>query len=206
MAEPWLCTGMPSSIWFDDCWEDTPYTVALEHARSFCDQCPARVACLKMAMQAEGEDSVDYRAGIYGGMTPQQRHALYKRGVSLTCPDCGQPFDPVKLRSGRFECECQLVQVQPLPDRGDQWTERHTKLARMTIAWLMENDGDVPDALSLSRKMKVGVKDLRRVYQALRDDHVLKRDDTGKLLYKGASDSVERWLPLHLRKALALSQ
>lgn len=187
MTEPWLCTGQPSSIWFDDQWSDTPYTVALQNARDICDQCPARVACLKLAMQAEGEDGVDYRAGIYAGLTPQQRHALFKRGTAW------QGVDTVELR-------------QDIPDRGDQWTDRHTKLARMTINWLINNVDDlaeIPDALSLSRKMKVGVKDLRRVYQALRDDHVIRRNPEGKLVLRNTPAAVDRWLPPHLRKVLA---
>jgi hypothetical protein len=207
MSEAWPCTGLPASIFFEDLWEDTPYYDALSTARAHCDVCPRRAACLKMALAVEGEDGVDYRAGVYGGMTPQQRHALYKRGVALYCADCGTDYDPIDLRNGTPRCLCgKHDRVAPLPDRGDQWTERHTKLARMTIGWLIEHvdeGGEVPDALSLSRKMKVGVKDLRRVYQALKDDHVLRRTDTGKLVLRKLAAGVDLWLPKHLRKDLA---
>lgn len=209
MTDQWLCKGMPSAIWFEDQWTDTPYSMALENARDLCDQCPGRGACLKLALAAEGEDGIDYRAGIYAGTTPQQRHAIYKRGLTLACAECSTPYDPALLRRGVLDCVCGHRRTAALPDRGDQWTERHTKLARMAIGWMIVNvqvGGEVPDALALSRKMKVAVKDLRRVYQALKDDHVIRRSDTGKLVYRGNVESVDRWLPPHLRKVLALSQ
>lgn len=204
--QPWLCKGQPSSIWFEDQWDDAPYSLALANARDFCDCCPGRAACLKLAMLAEGEDSMDYRAGVYAGLTPQQRHAIFKRGVALSCPE-GHPYDPTQLRDGILVCgHCTDGHIAPLPDRGDQWTARHTKLARMTINWLITNVDDldeIPDALSLSRKLKVGVKDLRRVYQALAQDHVLRRNPNGKLVLRNVPEAVDRWLPQHLRKGLA---
>ena len=201
------CKGLPLSVFFDYDQEDVVYADALVAARDICDACPIRAKCLMACMEAEGNDSPDYRAGIFAGFTPQQRHSLHKRGTPYGCGKCGTPYDPVYLRSGILRCSCKKPGTMTrIPDRGDLWTERHTKLARMTIGWFIQNLDDmaqVPDALSLSRTMKVGVKDLRRVYQALKEDHVLRRDkDTGKLLFQGGVDGVDRWLPKHLRKAI----
>lgn len=193
------CFGLPPEIFFD--FERTPYTAALSRARSYCDSCPVRGACLAMAMDAEKTDGLDYRAGIFAGMTPQQRHSLWKRGQSLRCEECGVRYDPTLLRQGTLHCACPTDKhIAPLPDRGDQWTDRHTKLARMTIVWLSENvevGGNVPDALTLSRKLKVSVKDLRRVYQALIEDHVILKQKG--LLRRRKSAASANWTPPHLR-------
>lgn len=194
------CKGHPLEIFFPD--GEKPMSEALDLARSYCDTCPVRVECFLMAMEAEDGESADYRAGIYAGTTPQQRHAFDKRKLPYGCGKCGQAYDPVELRRGQLHCGCDFMKVPVLPDRGDQWTERHTKLARMALNWFIHHvdDGaEVPDALSLSRTLKVGVKDMRRVYQALREDLVIKRTDTGKLILRGTPDIIERWLPRHLR-------
>jgi hypothetical protein len=178
------CKDQPIAIWFDYDQGEQPFHVALQIARDYCDNCPVRHQCLVDCMKHEGNDSAEYRAGIYAGLTPQQRHSLHKRGADFD--------DPRDLRKGKLA----------IPDRGDLWIERHTKLARMTIQWLMWNievGAEVPAALVVSRAMKVGVKDLRRVFQALKEDHVLKRIN-GVLVYNAEVASVDRWLPKHLRK------
>lgn len=169
-----------TELFFEDLWT-APYSVSLAAARDHCDTCPARVGCLKLAMEIEGTSSLDYRAGIYAGFTPQQRHSLMKRGTAF------EGIDPVELR-------------QDIPDRGDQWTARHTKLARIVIDWLASNidvGAVVPEPLPLSRQLKVGVKDLRRVYTALKEDHVIVED--GDVLVRQQTAASARWTPRHLR-------
>lgn len=196
-----LCADQPTAVFFD--FEHVPVSVAYANARDFCDCCPVRRSCLKQCMEIEAKDNVglDYRAGIFAGMTPAQRYALHKRGTPLECPDCGEGYDPVDMREGKQVCSCGTTSTAPIPDRGDQWTDRHTKLARITIGWMSENieqGADMPDALTLSRTLKVGVKDLRRVYQALIEDHVLLKTK-GKLRRRHVSASAKQWTPPHLR-------
>lgn len=198
-----LCADQPLSVFFD--FDQVPVSVAYANARDFCDCCPVRRACLDTAMKIEVNDGLDYRAGIFAGLTPAQRHSLQKRGTPLFCDTCDEMYDPVGLREGRLECRCGTKTVAPLPDRGDQWTERHTKLARMTIGWMADNiemGADMPDALALSRTLKVGVKDLRRVYHALIEDHVLLKN-AGKLRRRHVAASAKHWTPLHLRSGTA---
>ena len=196
------CAGQPASLFFEDLWTDVPYTVALANAREeFCDTCPVRVECLKAEVASEGNTSVEHRAGIYAGFTPRQRHALSKRGQSLNCTECGDDYDPTLVRQGTLVCSCGTAHVAPIPDRGDQWTDRHTKLARIAIGWLSDNvevGGEVPDPLALSRQLKVQVKDLRRVYTALLEDHVILKL-RGKLVRRKSAASAKHWTPPHLR-------
>lgn len=199
----WACEGAPLSTFFGG--DDIPWTKTVDGARDYCDTCPARAACLKMALEAEGDDTAEYRAGIFGGMTPFQRHSLRKRGVALECANCGESYDPVELREGKIACRCEVRSMPPIPHRGDQWVRRHTKLARMTLHWLIDNvevGGEVPDALALSRQLKVAVKDMRRVYQALKEDLILRRDN-GKLVRRYVAEA-ESWTPPHLRSGTGI--
>jgi WhiB family redox-sensing transcriptional regulator len=38
--------------------------------------CPIRQQCLDLAMKVEGDAGPDARHGVYGGLTPKQRHRL----------------------------------------------------------------------------------------------------------------------------------
>jgi WhiB family redox-sensing transcriptional regulator len=51
----------------------------VELAKKFCHSCPVRQACLDYAMRMEGSATSDFRAGIYGGLTPRERSGLYQR-------------------------------------------------------------------------------------------------------------------------------
>jgi Transcription factor WhiB len=178
-----LCNGSDPAIFFEDAWRHKVWTKQLEKARGFCDSCPVRAQCLAEEMKAEAGMPVDHRIGIFGGMTGAQRHSLEKRGTEY------RGLDPVEVRA-------------TIPDRGDAWTDRHTALAREVITWLVENvepDAEVPTAAALARKMSARVVDMRRVYQALIEDQVIRRDDTGTLLRKSAHQSAKNWLPRHLR-------
>ena len=42
-------------------------------ARRVCAQCPVRNDCLLEAMAVEGDRNVQYRAGVWGGLSPGQR-------------------------------------------------------------------------------------------------------------------------------------
>jgi len=53
----------------------------LREARKFCAACPARAACLAAAMLEEAFAPADGRAGVRGGLTPQQRADKAKRAA-----------------------------------------------------------------------------------------------------------------------------
>lgn len=180
-----LCNGCNPDIWFEDAWASKRlvFTKSLEKARTFCDACPVRVACLAAEMKAEAGMPCDHRIGVFGGLTGAQRHSLEKRGTDYA------GVDPVVLRAD-------------IPDRGDAWAERHTTLARNVIAWLVENvepGAEAPTAAKLSRAMSARIVDMRRVFVALQEDQILQRDDAGMLVRKAVHQSAKNWLPRFLR-------
>lgn len=60
--------------------------VRIKAARDVCAQCPVTRACLNLALRAEGKTGENNRFGIFGGLTPRQRHRLYlklrERGIT----------------------------------------------------------------------------------------------------------------------------
>lgn len=180
-----LCNGTNTDIFFEDRWADKriPFTKGLEKARTFCDACPVRRECLAAEMEYEKGMLWTHRAGIYGGLTPAQRFSLEKRGTDYS------EADPVELR-------------RSIPDRGDQWEERHTALARDIITWLVEHTPEgleVPSAAKLSRILGSRVNDVRRVYQALQEDQIIVRTEGGALIRRAHAASARKYLPPHLR-------
>lgn len=51
----------------------------LAAARALCTSCPVQTECLLAALAEEGNKGRESRYGIRGGLTPSQRHALYRR-------------------------------------------------------------------------------------------------------------------------------
>ncbi|WP_309029050.1 WhiB family transcriptional regulator [Streptomyces alfalfae] len=51
----------------------------LNQARALCTRCPVQTQCLLAALAEEGSRGRESRYGIRGGLTPSQRHALYRR-------------------------------------------------------------------------------------------------------------------------------
>lgn len=45
-------------------------------AKRYCMECPARITCALTAMQREAGVSILYRFGVFGGLSPVERHAL----------------------------------------------------------------------------------------------------------------------------------
>ena len=64
------CQLADPDIWF------TPSSEAA--AAAACRQCPAREACLQVAMDVEGTARTSSRFGVWGGLTPMQRSALHR--------------------------------------------------------------------------------------------------------------------------------
>jgi hypothetical protein len=61
-----LCESWPE-LWFD---ADPDEAVAA------CCRCPLIVPCGKTAMEREGTETEQYRFGVWGGLTPEQRATL----------------------------------------------------------------------------------------------------------------------------------
>lgn len=52
---------------------------AHKKAVQFCGPCPVKRECLRFALDAEGNAPADSRFGVFGGMTPEQRHEMQLR-------------------------------------------------------------------------------------------------------------------------------
>lgn len=53
-------------------WNSNTYAAG----KAVCDRCPVRAPCLEDAMAHEGDLSLHFRTGLYGGLTPNQRVQL----------------------------------------------------------------------------------------------------------------------------------
>jgi hypothetical protein len=51
-------------------------TAAYKRARRVCAACPVRAACLDEALRFEADMPSYFRAGLFGGCSPEQRAAL----------------------------------------------------------------------------------------------------------------------------------
>lgn len=92
----------------------TGRTIDATAARAICDPCPVRAECLTYAIEA-GE-----REGIWGGLTPRQRHALAgsrRRERLATCAldGCAELF-PVR-GPARYCCAEHAAQGRALGKR-----------------------------------------------------------------------------------------
>lgn len=98
---PWMldaaCLQYPAEMWHVDKGSSN------REAKTVCKDCPVRADCLAFAMVVEVDT---YRFGIYGGLSPTERHALTDtgwqpgdptpdvhiaaHGAIVVCPDCGK--------------------------------------------------------------------------------------------------------------------
>ena len=84
--------------------ENAPPSHAAD-ALAVCETCPARAACLDLAMTSEASS---HRHGIYGGTTPQERAMMAaqaeKESVTRRCLECGRHKPLTEYRAGRRVC------------------------------------------------------------------------------------------------------
>jgi WhiB family redox-sensing transcriptional regulator len=55
------------------------YQSAARDAKAVCGHCTVRQICLETALQLEAGAEVVRRAGIWGGTTPRERHAIHRQ-------------------------------------------------------------------------------------------------------------------------------
>lgn len=77
-----LCAEVGSDMFFvDDVEPNEALRQANERypaAKRVCQACPVRAECLDFEMRIEGSKHATHRFGIFGGLSPYQRHQLYK--------------------------------------------------------------------------------------------------------------------------------
>lgn len=207
------CRNMPLSTFFEDIWEEVEdeagelvnvitHLDKLVEARSICDRCPVRRQCYGETMTLEAGAAPDRRPGFRAGMTGPQRWSAEHRSA-VRCPVCNTPLDPNAVREGEVACvnECQIDRAMPaIPDEGDQWTRRHTTLARKIVRWLMEQVAvgeEIPRPHALAKIMNERRTDMCRVFDALVADGTLEFD--GNTYRRRARiAAIKAWTPAHL--------
>lgn len=71
-AEIGTALFLPDDDSGDDRWNSSTYTAG----KRVCAGCPVRADCLEHAMAMEGGSAHQYRSGLWGGLTPNQRAQL----------------------------------------------------------------------------------------------------------------------------------
>lgn len=181
MAE---CRGASLATFYDDPWPDGKLDeVAVEVARKVCHDCPVRRACFADKMEYERGNEASERYGVQAYLSPGQRESIEKRGIAR-CRGCDSWRDPVLLAKGILHCpiNCGVPDrtIIPPPHQGDQWTKRHTTLAKRIVGWLVDEvspGDDVPSPRQMSEMMGgVRYSDVLRVYRELVTDNTLTQE------------------------------
>lgn len=68
----------PGAFILNDEDDDAGASAMYNAARPICAGCPVRAECLEFALDAEAGATPSHRAGIYGGLSPRQRYAVYR--------------------------------------------------------------------------------------------------------------------------------
>lgn len=166
---------------------------------AYCARCPVRVACFTKVMTEESGTWLTLRYGLNAGLTPGQRKAIEDRG-SWRCPECSAPFDPLGFLAGELACsECDYIaSVLPITENGEAWFDRHTKLGKRVVAWLIENAAvgeAVLSATDLAKELGARKNDVFQVYAALVYDGTLHRDGRRKYIRAGQTAALRIWRP-----------
>lgn len=205
-----VCENLPQFIFFEDIWPDSddgktppPVEEALARGRRFCASCPVRVPCLLEGLRAEEQDAARNRYGLRGFLTPQQRASVEKRGGLPKC--CGEYVDPIAYADGNWTCpKCGTLHRSPrLPDDGDGWNARHSRLAVSVVRWIVEEievGRLMPPPSNLAAEFEVRKADMVRVYTALVDDGTLSTTREGRITkYTRVGQlAAQAWRPVHL--------
>lgn len=81
MLENARCVEGNAEDWFAPLGSSEPgnegISLTAKRAQRVCETCPVRRQCLEVAMK--NETTQRYRWGIWGGLTPNQRHELAKK-------------------------------------------------------------------------------------------------------------------------------
>lgn len=76
------CRGVDSAIFYPEWGRGAG---AYKEAKSYCEPCPYRSACLEWALDYEGDAGKERRHGMFGGLTPSQRADMRRPQVCEIC-------------------------------------------------------------------------------------------------------------------------
>jgi WhiB family redox-sensing transcriptional regulator len=78
-----VCVGGEPEIFFPS---EPSHPNAYAVARAVCAQCPVRAECFNAAASAEGGRAADYRYGMWGGLTPEERASRHRAARKAETP------------------------------------------------------------------------------------------------------------------------
>lgn len=205
------CRNVGPQVFFEDVFPSRPDgsdgaadRLALKRARSICAACPVRTECHAYAMTVEADLAGNRRFGVFAGLTPLQRYALWRRD-SWWCRECGSVFDPLGIVAGDAVCGCGWRHDLPVSDAGDQWFPRHDQLLRRLVTWVLANThpGDrIPPPYRMLELLGYRRKDdMPLLYEHLVHDGLLARGPRkGEYYRRGADADLINWRPLIQRR------
>lgn len=196
------CRGSagPNSVFYND-GTDPENPNGPEDAQAICDVCPVRDQCMLEAVHYEQGAEPSRRHLVWAGFTPAQRYAAEHR-KAVTCSVCGTPFDPKLVRDGIVRCPVSRRHVDrvlpPIPLEGDEWSRRHTVIARRVLKHL-ETTYVIPRPRPLAKEWGLREADMVRVYEALVMDGTLYRNKRGdyKRVRRAQRIDTTSWIPPH---------
>jgi WhiB family transcriptional regulator, redox-sensing transcriptional regulator len=82
-----VCRSGPSDrVFFPSGKTGAPIQGKHKAAKRLCADCPVAEPCLLRAMPAEGNSAAESRYGVFGGLDPDERHALHLEQTHAHCP------------------------------------------------------------------------------------------------------------------------
>lgn len=175
---------------------------ALDTAREICARCPVRAECGDWAMSNEVGLSGKRRHLLYAGLTPAQRGLVEARGDwSEESGFVDRGTDPI-----HFNTAYAIDGVRTVSEQGEDWTDRHTEVARDILAWVsvtVVNGQLLPAYRDLARIVHARDATVRRVLEALAEDGMVRGTEQGYVLVASPRKrAIANWQPLHVRESL----
>lgn len=81
------CLGIDPRLFFPDGEVGTAAKALYRDAVRVCAGCPVIEQCLRSALRAEGAAPSKSRSGVFGGKTPAERDAIYRRQQAASRPE-----------------------------------------------------------------------------------------------------------------------
>lgn len=79
-----ICRNTSTDDFFPDGEVGTAAQIVYREAAKVCSRCPVAQQCLRAAMKAEGSRPAKARFGVFGGLAPAERDALYRTRAQAT--------------------------------------------------------------------------------------------------------------------------
>lgn len=105
----------------------------IRECKAICAGCPAKLACLEMALDAEAGEALSIRHGIFGGCTPPERYRL--NGGRVRPPTHAPHGTDARYKRHLADAETPCRDCTDAhTTAGRTWTETHRAKAKSDVA------------------------------------------------------------------------